>query len=405
MGEEKRKRTRREFLRISALATAGVALAACKQPTPTTDTTTDPVATDPSSPPPPPPPATSLQGENMEKDEGIVNTIEKFVDYRAQAINLLAGEFPEMVERFSDVKVRVRFSNRDSVDAKYNENQDTTKVIMAGVTIGSETVYDYWDIGDGKFNHTDGVIDILIDSPLIADAEVYGVTRDKLYIYIIAREMLNTFDKGSTISDTMRAGLVDAATYYAGKRREDTSSKELNGWDSLSEFYQQNKADTTGFSILFDEQNMTNVQEYYRHLISLRVLSTAIHSFIVQKLMRDVYDINEEALQSALNSSRKPVSKGMYCYLFYQLLEYEMEEKVLENIETWDCDSVYMIDLFEKRCKNGKNIYENVVDFVRVSEIATLFSNEKKSAVLAVLFETASIIQLNAYNQKYFDPK
>jgi len=32
--EEKRKLTRREFLQVSVLATAGVALTACKQPTP-----------------------------------------------------------------------------------------------------------------------------------------------------------------------------------------------------------------------------------------------------------------------------------------------------------------------------------------------------------------------------------
>ncbi len=38
--EEKRKLTRREFLRVSALATAGVAITACKQPTPTAAPTT-----------------------------------------------------------------------------------------------------------------------------------------------------------------------------------------------------------------------------------------------------------------------------------------------------------------------------------------------------------------------------
>jgi len=42
--EEKRKLTRREFLQVSALATASVALTACKQPTPmaTTAPTVEP---------------------------------------------------------------------------------------------------------------------------------------------------------------------------------------------------------------------------------------------------------------------------------------------------------------------------------------------------------------------------
>ncbi|MFN2283991.1 MAG: ABC transporter substrate-binding protein, partial [Anaerolineae bacterium] len=46
--EEKRKLTRREFLQVSVLATAGVALTACKQPTPvpTAAPTEAPVATE-----------------------------------------------------------------------------------------------------------------------------------------------------------------------------------------------------------------------------------------------------------------------------------------------------------------------------------------------------------------------
>lgn len=351
--EEKRKLTRREFLQVSVLATAGVALTACKQPTPPT-TEVLPAPTSTSDP--------DLVAEVKLATE-VRETIEKFGGYRSQAIALLAREFPEMTDKFQNVTVRVRLPESDESVLNCASELDQSNVSVIGY--GSDNKYN--EIKDCKYDHHEMVIDVRKHSPLIQKANEIGFLDEDIYVFLIARELLNCIYAEEVISQDVMQGLIQKASELSQNEKVDKSDRP--SWEVLSEYLRQACGVTRGFKIEF--QSSYPITEETPELVkiasSLDVLNNAFHTFILLKIMRDSYGTDEEILHKLLQVGRNPVSKGMYIFMLNLLFGCEFYKAGEKKY-----DEVFIIDLLDYKFVDQDSAYYKVLNLIKSSRIETL---------------------------------
>ena len=127
--EEKRKLSRREFLQVSILASAGVALTACKQPTPAPATLASPTHVQPT---PPVTPDVGMVDVTKSAVPEISVEVENDVETLAiaDAKNRVKEKFPELSDMI------------DKIDVRFVTDQEFIGQMKAdGVILGSEQEY------------------------------------------------------------------------------------------------------------------------------------------------------------------------------------------------------------------------------------------------------------------------